>query len=47
MYIFLNSNNIPGDDIRANMYNMTFYVDLVETKVSDVVKNLKNVNSLE
>ncbi|XP_022179741.1 coiled-coil domain-containing protein 63-like isoform X2 [Myzus persicae] len=37
---------ILGDDIRANVYNMTFYVDLIETKVSDVVKSLKNTEPM-
>ncbi|XP_026808306.1 coiled-coil domain-containing protein 63-like isoform X2 [Rhopalosiphum maidis] len=51
LFLSINCNLSPmykilGDDIRANVYNMTFYVDLIETKVSDVVKNLKNMESM-
>ncbi|XP_050442495.1 coiled-coil domain-containing protein 63-like [Adelges cooleyi] len=30
---------ILGDDLHANMYNMTFYVDLIESKILNAVKN--------
>lgn len=46
MFLLYITSNVAGDEIQANVYNMTFYIDLIESKVLGVEKNLKTNESV-